>query len=787
MRSNKIRSNKMKNKGNKLGKALVAFMLITSVLASFSFVPSVKAAADTEIGIYFNVTYAEVGDTFNATIYLDPGSDTITTWKVYNLTYNQDRLGIVNATNVTIPGFWHTGFQEEGDIHNDTGNITDPQSFDAGGTLVNRTAFEVNFTALYPGIMSLVFSDHQDFDYGVKVSTGGGSTSNHTENASITIYPRDVTAFTATPYNHTVVNLTWALDLGDDNATLCGKAGSYPTGPSDSVLYNGTNLTHNDTALTACTVYYYRIWGWNETTKLHSIEYDSDTTQTSCYTNFTFAGVTPTNASTTVNCTYDIPVNLTITNSWGTTFRYWINGSNAQTTSGGLVANGSYGFTMTGLSHNTSYWWNVTASEVGTDDSVTAGYWFRTGVGGGTAPALSTNPGPSNGAISIPVNISSFNITVSDTDGDALNTTFYWTNGTAIGWDDYTASGDSAAITPAGIVLDYGTQYGWYVVVNDTCLTTRTPVAGSFLFFTTDYIEVAITKTWTVHANNSIETTINVSNIGETNLTGVRINDTYYEGNLVYNGSAPANDTGDEGNWTIPWLNITGYPSDDYEITMWLNLTNTPFPNGTLIENNVTVYANTSFVEFNYSNSTSAAALTVGATTTKEPNRTWVNGSDTFLNFTINITNSGDFTLNGLYINETATGMGYQDGVYFNGSNVTGNVTNTSFYIDSVAPGVTTSFWIRVNLSHTELVNGSSIYNNITLRTNETSENTTWMEPVSYGGFTTLLRIRYSTDLTDVSGIGNSVLTILGILLVIAAIFMIIMVVNKGGLFGGGE
>ena len=590
----------MKKEGKKLGKALVAFMLITSVLASFSYVPIVKAAADTEIGIYFNVTYAEIGDDFNATIYLEPGSDTVTTWKVYNLTYNQDRLGIANATNVTIPGFWHTGFQDEGNIHNDTGNITDPQSFDAGGTSVNYTAFRVNFTALYPGVMSLTFNDHQDFDYGVKISTGGGSTSNHTENASLTIYPRDVTAFTATAWNHTVVNLTWALDLGDDNATLCGKAGSYPTGPSDSVLYNGTNLTYNDTALTACTTYYYRIWGWNETTNLHSIEFDSDTAQTSCFTNFTFAGVTPVNASTTVNCTYDIPVNLTITNSQGKTFRYWVNGSNGQSTSGGLVANGSYGFTMTGLSHNTSYWWNVTASEVGTDDTTTAGYWFRTGFGGGTAPALPTNPGPSDGATSIAVDIAAFNVTVSDADSDPLNVTFYWANDTVIGYDDYTASGDSASITPAGIVLDFGTQYGWYVVVNDTCSTTRGPAAGSYLFFTTDDIEVAITKTWTVQANNSIEVTINVSNIGETNLTGVRINDTYHTGNLVLVGSSPAQDAGDEGNWTIDWLNTTGYPSDDFEIVMWLNLTNIPLPNGTSIENNVTVYSNTSFDIYNY-------------------------------------------------------------------------------------------------------------------------------------------------------------------------------------------
>ena len=778
----------MKNKGKKIGKALVAFMLITSVLASFlTHVPIVKAAADTEIGIYFNVTYAEVGNTFNATIYLEPGADIVTTWKVYNLTYSQDRLGIVNATNVTVPGFWHTGFQEEGDIHNDTGNITDVQSFDAGGTTNNYTAFRVNFTALYPGTLSVVFADHQDWDYGVKISIGGGSTSNHTKNASLAIYPQDPASFVATTYNYTAVNLTWAFGLGDDNITMCGKAGSYPTGPSDSVLYNGTNTTYNDTALTACTIYYYRAWGWNETTDMHSIEYDSATAKTSCYSNFTFAGVTPTNASTTVNCTYSIPVNLTIENSKGKSFRYWVNGSNGQTFGNALVSNGSYGGTLTGLSHNTSYWWNVTASEVGTDDSVTEGYWFRTGVGGGAAPTLPTNPGPLNGATSIPVNITAFNITVSDTDGDALNTTFYWANGTVIGWDGYTASGGSATITPAGIVLDYGTQYGWYVVVNDTCLTTRGPATGSFLFFTTDDIDIAITKTWVVQANNSIMVTVNVSNIGETNLTGVRINDTYYTGNLIYNGSSPANDTGDEGNWTIPWLNMTGYPSDDYEIIMWLNLTNEPFVNGTSIENNVTVYANTSFDEFNYSNSTSAAALTVGATTTKVANRTWVNQSDTFLNFTINITNSGDFTLHGLYINETATGLGYQDGVYFNDSNVTGNVTNTSFYIDSIAPGVTTSFWIRVNLSHPELVNGSSIYNNVTVKSNLTTETTTRMDAVSYGGFTSLIRIAYNTHLTDVSGIGNSVLTILGILLIIGAIFMIIMVVNKGGLLGGGE
>jgi len=430
---------------------LITFILVVSVAGNFSVIGAYDFEpqdANTVMGIYFNETHLEVGDTFNATIYLDPGGETVTTWKIYNLTYNDDRLGIANATGCMVMGQWRQGFADDGSIHNDTGNIswnpTAFQSFWAAGTSTNYTAAVANFTALYPGTLSLKFSpDPTWHNLRVKID-GATSIVNHTLNATIVIYPQDPASFSVVTYNHTAINLSWTSGLGDDNVTLCGKAGSYPTGPSDSVLYNGTNLTYNDTGLTDCNTYYYRAWGWNETTNMHSIDYKSGTGTTQCYTNISLVGVVPTNTSTAANCTYSQTVNVTIRDSQGRTCLYWINASNAQTTSGSVL-NNTVQLALTGLSHNTTYWWNVTASEqgaYGSQDSVQASYWFTTGQGGGTAP-VGSNAYP-NGVTSLAISPISFAAKPTDADGDPTNVSFFWGNGTYIGHHNMTYSGNTA-------------------------------------------------------------------------------------------------------------------------------------------------------------------------------------------------------------------------------------------------------------------------------------------------------------------------------------------------------
>jgi len=91
-------------KNNKFGKTVVIMLLLLSTLSAF--VSPVSGAADTSMGISTLDNHVGIGDNFIATVWVDPGSETITTWKIYTFTFNETLLGMVNATSVTFTGFW---------------------------------------------------------------------------------------------------------------------------------------------------------------------------------------------------------------------------------------------------------------------------------------------------------------------------------------------------------------------------------------------------------------------------------------------------------------------------------------------------------------------------------------------------------------------------------------------------------------------------------------------------------------------------------------------------------
>lgn len=95
------------------------------------------------------------------------------------------------------------------------------------------------------------------------------------------------TNFVATAYNTTVINLTWSNCYSngcDVNYLVVNETGwaNFPYVPSNgTLLYNGTNQTYNHTGLAKGVVYYYTIWGYNNTNNNYSIiNYtDSEATQ----------------------------------------------------------------------------------------------------------------------------------------------------------------------------------------------------------------------------------------------------------------------------------------------------------------------------------------------------------------------------------------------------------------------------------------------------------------------------------------------------------------------------
>jgi len=340
----------------------------------------------------------EIGDTFYVWVHLLTG-ETCDTWVCNLMEFNQTSVGIINATGV-MEGDWYafSGFGSTGTVYNQYGNLINPQYFTTSAVSSgnNNTCFRVNFTTLDCGLVYINLSD-------MDLQHSGTPRTYVTANTTVQVTPQDPAAFLATTYNHTQINLTFTAGNGDDKVVICGKSGSYPTGPTDNLIYNGTSSPQVHQGLLPCTAYYYRAWGWNETTKTFSDTYRQSYTSTQCYTNFTFYNPSPANASTTANCSYNIPISVQVNNSQGGTYEWWIN----TTLSGyewhgtGRNANASTPTqTMTGCDHNTTYWWNITVFD-GSGDWAYDSYHFTTGVGGGSDPTGS-NINPANSLTSMP-------------------------------------------------------------------------------------------------------------------------------------------------------------------------------------------------------------------------------------------------------------------------------------------------------------------------------------------------------------------------------------------------
>lgn len=770
----------------KIGKIVISMLLIISMFSSFTAIEASNfepTDANTVMGVTFNKTYLEVGDTFNATFYLNTSTDTADTFVIHNVTYNGDRLGIVNCTGTNISGTWWGDTRYPTLWTNVTwdnavgGNISGPQSFEMDGITGNYTAFRANFTALYPGTLYINFSNSFFSANGIQVQNGGVDVVNHTINGVIKIYPCNPASLTATMINYTIINLSWTKGTGDDNVTLCGNTSHYPTSPADAeVLYNGSNLSYSQTGLTDSQTWYYRAWGWNATTQMHSFENITAFATTQSYSNISFSGITPTNGSTYTNCTYTITPNVTITDSKGKVFNYWINASNGQKSSGTGVTNGSKTVSLTGLSHNTPYWWNVTASEQTSGDSISAQYWLMTGTGGGTAPTGGAIT-PTSGSTSVSPYSVPFSVVVTDVNGDPMYVAFYWSNGSFIGADSSTVTGGTAAYTFSDYSLATNTTYQWFAKINDTanCSSTRVPSSG-YYNFKTDANIITISKVWQVHANNTIQEWINITNVGEMNLTTGYINNTYSYANLIALGSNPEASGLDPGRINVTWLNMTGYPGHWFNTTYWFNLSGA-IANGTTLSDTAKVVFNGTTIN----TYTITDLPTMCFYVVKSANMSVIYWNSTSVNFTINITNCGDFYLNWFQINETySANLTYDSSNLYVDSNATYNVT-------TIAPGETYRFWIRMNVTSSIPVNGTRIYNNVTGRCNESTTLTTASDYMQVGAVTTAIRIIYNAKVTEVLDFGTTIIGIIGVILIIGAILLIVNMVRGGGVFGQGE
>ena len=752
-------------------KIMITFGFLLLVLILFG----ITANANNIIGVYPATQSVTIGNDFytnlNTTV-----DDEMNTVVVYNITFQPG--GRINYTSTTqgdlfvghIAWFQPDGNEAFSIIDNVTGYAKTIQwAYSVSVNNTNKSLANITWTPQDVGIAYINLTDVGTYMIGVDNGT-------LSENATVYIYPKRPTTNVVTPYNDTQINLTWdkSVATGSDKVVVFANSSGYQTSYlASDVIYNGTLEHYEHTGLTPGSSWYYTIYGFNDTEGWYSLNYRQNFSGTLGAFIWTFGSVTPTNGSTTTNGDYSIPVNVTISNSHGNSFSWWVNTTNADTwTNTGVSNNTVIGGEMSGLSHNQLYYWNVTVAD-GLGHVESKSYEFTTGTGGGTIPALPV-PNPTDTQTSVSINVGYLNATVTDPDGDPMTVSFYWANNNSlIVTRNNVISGTTANATIG--TLDYATTYYWYVNVSDGVLSRNGPTTGNWSFNTTN-VNVDIEKEWHVQSNNSILCYINVTNEGTENLTNVVLTENY-DTNLSYVASLPASDGAPHTSFTIPYLNVSGYPGYWYNLTLWLELSGGQ--NGTTVTNTV----NTSHLSFTETD-TVPNPYELSLTVTNECNVTRIDYDHHDFSYWVNVTNTGNFTLHNLTLNES-----YLPCCDYVSANITpdGNHANTSFNLsNSLTPGSSVYFRINLSINTSCITNGTRFYNNITITNNE-SANITVYSNLSYGGITSAIRITYSTEITDVSILADPVLALLGVLIIIASLLIIIGMLMKYGYLGRGE
>lgn len=755
-------------------------MLIIATMLLIGFLPiGVQAANEPSIYLYFNggtdrYLNITVGDTFNFSEYVDQDGDDLQGAKVtVNFTTYMNVTSVEEGPN----NLWGSTFLTLGTITNDTGDGTGSVNYTQNGIDCQTTDGEIaRINAIGDTVgtatINWTYVELEDCDTNVLTV--------YQYNSTVYIHPAYITGTSATAVNETDINITWTFQPyeGADRFVIFGNSTSSPTGrDAGDEIYNATSPSSVagdyyfvDTGMAPGTTRYYTVWTYNETANLYSLLNSQEATETTDTPNAapTLSNPSPSDGATIAYTTTQT-VSIDISDAEGDSITGYINCSgDNQAISGG---NNTYSNSLSGLSAGTYTWYvNVTDGNSWTRDSYTFTINAKPSGGGGGG---GWNPSPANSAPSVSVN-APLSVDVYDADGDFVTVKFYWSDDTLIGSDTDPDGDGTVSVSPA--TLDYDTTYNWYVVANDSLDTTTSPTWT----FDTASLGVDIDAAWTAHAtNNTIFKWVNVTNTGSENLTNVDIWDrpSTYLSLDEYNHDSDFSANG-HYEWTIPYLNYTG-ENTYYNITMWFSLDSRPF-----YDNDQCFYNLINVSHLGQTDSVNLTGLCYSFDVDKTSNITFVNETQTEVGWTISIENTGDFTLNNVYINET-----YDSCVNYSSSTITPENpgTDTVFLISSIAPAATSDLIVNISVTSGCPENGTRIYNNATVNTTQLTSEISLSEYIPYGGYTEQIRVDYNIQINDMNELGFTMQTILGILMIVGAILLIIGMMYKSGYIGGGE
>lgn len=342
----------------------LAIMLVTSSISMISVVADdYEPMSPNYMGFTESVKHVTIGDTFYSYIYGDINSE-IDTIAAENLTYLP--AGILENIQLSVAASKGNLFNDDytlvfsrATIINDAAGYAKAWvwAIDAPGSTprvnnTNATAFNTRWAAVGCGIATLTITEGG-------TAAGGIDPGTTMRTQTIYVHPESTGAFTATPYSTTQINLTWDKYPGADYTVVRYSDVSNPTTPQGgSELYNGTDASTEHSGLSPGEHFYYSAWGYNFTSGLFSIQYQT----ADAFTNSppVFDEISPTNGS--VNQQISLTWSVRIRDPEGNAFNWRIECSNGQFSFANGATNGTKSLQLTDLDFDTEYtvWVNAT-------------------------------------------------------------------------------------------------------------------------------------------------------------------------------------------------------------------------------------------------------------------------------------------------------------------------------------------------------------------------------------------------------------------------------------------
>lgn len=358
-----------------------------------------------------------------------------------------------------------------------TNDFSAPVVNQSVGIIANQTAFSANVT-LDNGTFYYIRTRVNNFF--------GWNTSSNT--TTLLTKPQPATGVNVVNISGGF-NISWTHGNGYNASWLVVNEFNVPTDTGNgTTLYVGTDDFYHHSLLTPSTHYYYRVWeytSWNVSSQLSDGNYNGSEWYSGTYV--MLSNPNPENSSTSVQPAV-VLWNITMESQSGNTFDWTIEassdiGQNSSTAD----TNGSKFMNMTigNLSYGMTYIVWVNASETTNNNWSNETFTFQTV--SNIAPTI-TSPNPTNGSTSVSNDTATWNVTITDVDGNSINWTIQGSKDIGINANADDTNG-SKSIDISGN-LSHGINYSVWVNATDGNATT----GALFWFITTEEVFVLVAE-----------------------------------------------------------------------------------------------------------------------------------------------------------------------------------------------------------------------------------------------------------------------------------------------------